>query len=116
MKYTILILILIIANFKGHSQREYIGFCKTDTIFKVVDLHKYVGQDITLIGEPRNSKIPTLNGVDIQNEFVEGKRIEATGILIETVINENNVDRFSANRGPGTFYHLKNEKIKKLKN
>ena len=44
------------------------------------------------------------------------EEIKATGILIETVVKEKDVDRFSANRGAGTFYHLKNEKIRKLKN
>ncbi len=116
MKYAILILISATAYIKGYSQTEYIGICKMDTIYEVTDLHKYVGQDVTLIGEVRNSKIPTLNGVDIQDESVRGKRIIVTGVLIETVVKEKDVDPFSANRGAGTFYNLKNEKIRKLKN
>ena len=116
MKYAILILISVLVYLKGYSQTEYIGTGKTDTIYKVADLHKFVGQEVTIIGAVRNSKIPLLNGVDIQNENVRGKRIKASGILIETVVKEKDVDRFSANRGAGTFYHLKNEKIRKLKN
>ncbi len=116
IKYAILILISVLACISGYSQTEYIGLCKTDTIYNILDIHKYVGQEITLIGEVRNSKIPTLNGVDIQDEKTRGKRIKATGILIKTVVKEKDVDRFSANRGAGTFYHLKNEKIRELKN
>lgn len=114
MKYAILILTSTLFYINGYSQTEYIGICKTDTIYNVTDLQKYVGQDITLIGEVRNSKIPTLNGVDIQAENIRGKRIIATGILIKTVLTEKDVDHFSTNRGTGTFYHLKNEKTRKL--
>lgn len=114
MKYTILIFTSIIIYLNGYSQTEYIGLCKTDTIYEVSDLHKYVGHDITLIGEVRNSKTPTLNGVDIQDKSVGGKKIIATGILMEIVLKEKDIDHFSANRGTGIFYHLKNETIRRL--
>ena len=111
MKYSILLLLSIFVTLKGFSQTEYIGIGETDTIYTFTDLHKFVGQKVIIIGKVRNSKIPSLNGVDIQNEYVRGKRIKAIGILVQTVVEEKDVNTFVANRGSGTFYHLKNEKI-----
>lgn len=114
MKYAILILILVSGYTKCYSQAEYIGISKKDTIYDIGDLPYFVDQEITLVGKIRNSKKLTLHGVDIQDESTRGKRIKVTGILIESIVEEKDVDSLSANRGAGTFYSIRNENIEIL--
>ncbi len=73
------------------------------------DLEKYVNRKITIRGLVVNSKIPTIIGVDISsdNPDLRGEVAEATGVLIKLVVSKDEVDKTSANRGPGVFYKLR---------
>ena len=92
------------------SNAEWKKFLEVDQIVitesNINDLENYVGQIITIKGIVENSKIPSLLGVDIENDDsnLEGKMVKATGVLKRTIITE--VDPYSANRGIGTFYRL----------
>lgn len=72
------------------------------------EIDQYVGQLITITGIVSNTKIPQLLGVDIASDDpdVRGLYASATGVLEKTVVTENEVDPYSANRGAGTFYRL----------
>ncbi len=73
------------------------------------DLEKYVNQIITIRGLVVNSKIPTIIGVDVSsdNPDLRGEVAKATGVLIKLVVNKDEVDKTSTNRGPGVFYRLR---------
>jgi hypothetical protein len=76
------------------------------------DLEKYIGKVITIKGVVTNSKVPMIIGVDVSsdNPDLRGQLAQATGVLIKIVVDEKDVDQFSANRGAGTFYRLKDVK------
>jgi hypothetical protein len=76
------------------------------------DLEKYVNRIITIRGLVVNSKIPTIIGVDVSsdNPDLRGEVAEATGVLIKLVVSNEEVDKTSANRGPGVFYKLRDLK------
>ncbi len=78
------------------------------------NLDQYVGELVTLKGEVSNSKITTILGVDVEGEGVRGKQAIATGILEKTEVKEEDVDIYSANRGAGTFYLLRNPETKRI--
>lgn len=73
------------------------------------ELANYVGKIVTIKGIVSNTKIPTIIGVDISSDDpdLRGKTAKATGILVKWVVNSENIDVLSQNRGIGTFYRLK---------
>lgn len=76
------------------------------------ELDEHVGQLVTIRGVVRNSKIPTIIGVDVRSfdPDLRGQQAEATGILQRhEVTSEDLAEVNYANRGPGVFYRLKDE-------
>ncbi len=79
------------------------------------DLDAYVGKLIILKGMIANSRIPTISGVDVNSDDpdLRGEIGEATGILEKWTVTEDELNQaikekgMFANRGPGTFYRLK---------
>ena len=82
---------------------------KLDTLTSNVNLDNYVNKLITIKGEISNTKIPQIIGIDVScmESECRGEIGIATGILIKIVILEKDVDPYSANRGAGTYYKLK---------
>jgi len=73
------------------------------------ELPNYIEKLITIKGEVSNTKIPQILGVDIVSDDpdLRGKKAMATGILESWTVKEEDIDPYSANRGAGTFYRLK---------
>lgn len=85
---------------------------------KVTDQSKldlYIGKIITIRGMVTNTKIPTILGVDVRSDYpdLRDEVGEATGVLIKWTVTKDELDKAIkekkefANRGPGTFYRLK---------
>ena len=110
--FKLLILSILISSCSSNnSTTEYIKILVT----KKEGLDNVVGKIITIKGEIKNTKIPTIIGVDISTKDaykkfgdLKGKTGTASGILIKNVIKDAN--RYSTNRGNGTFYRLINPK------
>jgi len=84
-------------------------------ITRADQLDAAVGALVTLQGPFVSSKIPTLLGVDVDGQALDAgvAAATATGILRKTVVTKAQLEEElrraggpSANRGPGTFYHL----------
>ena len=92
------------------SNSDWKKFLEVDVIVitetNIKDLDSYVGKTITIKGIVKNSKVPTLLGIDIEkdNDNLDGKMVKATGILKKNIVTK--ADPYSANRGVGTFYRL----------
>jgi hypothetical protein len=79
------------------------------------DLDLFIGKVITIRGKVTNTKIPTIIGVDVRSEDpdLRGFIAEATGILNKWTVTKNELEKtinekgMIPNRGPGTFYRLK---------
>ena len=86
----------------------------------VKDLCPFVGQMIVVRGRVTNTRCPYVNGIDVWELYAHrGKIVEATGLLkSRTVTREDIRNREKelggpyANRGPGTFFSLKNVRYK----
>jgi hypothetical protein len=105
--------ILSLFLFTSCSVQEKSGTDQKATIVKkAADLDKHVGKLITIKGEVTNTKIPQILGVDVASDSpdLRGKMATATGVLEKTVVLEKDVDKYTANRGAGTFYRLKDPK------
>ena len=89
---------------------------KTEIIESNEQLDKYVGKEITIKGPVSNTKIPSIMGIDIVSDDpdLRGQLGVATGNLHKKTITEDEVDKYSANRGAGTFYVLKDRKTNGL--
>lgn len=82
------------------------------------NLSSYSGQQVILRGVVKNTRIAELLGVDVESEDpdLRGELAEAEGILEETVITEEDLQKkmdeigIFANRGSGVFYRLVDEK------
>lgn len=81
-------------------------------------LDAHVGELVTVRGEVTNTKWPTILGVDIASDDpdLRGRQGEATGILERYVVTQEELEALTAemggpfqNRGPGTFYRLRDE-------
>jgi hypothetical protein len=86
--------------------------CRSQTVPVIADksdLDAYIGKIITIKGIVSNTKIPSIIGVDISSDDpdLRGKAAKATGILIKWTVKAEDVDKYSQNRGSGTFYRLK---------
>lgn len=77
-------------------------------ITKSVDLEPYVGKEITIKGLVTNTKIPTINGVDVSSyqPDMRNQHAEAKGILEKWVVKPSKNDSEVTRRGPGTYYRL----------
>ena len=101
--------LFILLLFAGYCNSQEVRFDeKTEIIESSEQLDKYVGKSITIKGAVTNTKIPTIMGIDIlsDNPNLRGKLGVATGILQKTVLTEDEIDKYAANRGAGTFYKL----------
>jgi len=107
MKIFIITLIVLFNWNINYSQVDNTGVIRTDTITSKDSLDKYVEKIITIKGKITNTKIPTIIEVDVScqnaNEL-KNKTVIATGVLIKTVVKK--VDKYTQNRGVGTFYRL----------
>jgi hypothetical protein len=112
MTKTKLVIYLIFIHSVGFSQLNSNNenqTIKTDTLTSKMNLDNYVNKLITIKGEISNTKIPQIIGIDVScmESECRGEIGIATGILIKIVILEKDVDPYSANRGAGTYYRLK---------
>ena len=107
-----LFVLFIFANYC--NSQEVLFNEKTEIIESTKQLDKYVGKLITIKGTVTNTKIPTIMGIDIYSDDpdLRGQLGIATGILQKTVFTEDEIDKYSANRGAGTFYNLKDPNAK----
>ena len=73
------------------------------------ELDRYVGQVITLKGMVTKSKVATIYGVDVKSAKpnLRGRMATATGLLEKRTIKPKDANRYSAGRGPGVYYRLK---------
>jgi len=79
------------------------------------DLDLYLGKVITIRGKVTNTKIPTIIGVDVRSDApdLRGDIGEATGTLRKWTVTQEELEQtikeegMIPNRGPGTFYRLK---------
>lgn len=108
-KITLSLIISVLLFISCSAQKDSTNNKEIITVENNEDLEKYVGELITIKGEVTNTKIPTLIGVDISSDSpdLRGKIGIATGILEKRVVLEDDVDIYSANRGAGTFYRLR---------
>jgi len=107
--------LLVLFIFANYSNSQEVRFDeKTEFIESTKQLDKYVGKLITIKGTVTNTKIPTIMGIDILSDDpdLRGQLGIATGILQKTVFTEDKIDKYSANRGAGTFYNLKDPNAK----
>jgi hypothetical protein len=81
-------------------------------------LDAHVGEVVTVRGKVTNTKVPTILGADVAlgDPDLRSRRGEATGILERYVVTQEELDALTAemggpfqNRGPGTFYRLRDE-------
>ena len=103
--------LFILYIFAGYCNSQEVRFdAKIEIIESSEQLDKYVGKSITIKGAVTNTKIPTIMGIDILSDDpnLRGKLGVATGILQKTVFTEDEIDKYAANRGAGTFYKLMN--------
>ena len=73
------------------------------------ELSKHIGEEVTLVGEVSNSKMPQILGVDVKsdNPDLRGKMAEAHGTLERYEVTKAQADAADfANRGHGVFYRL----------
>ncbi len=106
----ILLIVAVLPLIAGCGASEKAGEGeKAIIVMNESDLPKYAGILIKIKGEVYNTKIPQIIGVDIESEDpdLRGKKAMATGMLEKWVVEEKDVDPYSANRGAGTFYRLK---------
>lgn len=98
-----------------HKDSESLPTSKLSTTIPLVspksgdDLEQFVGKLITIRGKVSNTKIPQIEGIDVDIEALflnEEDVCFAIGILTKTVVKPEDVDNRIANRGAGTFYSL----------
>jgi len=66
-----------------------------------------IGRWVRLEGLVTTAKQPDIAGVDVDaDRDLGGHPGSAEGILIRSIVRENEVDPFSQTRGAGTFYYL----------
>lgn len=109
MKYKLHIALWLLPVFVGSYPCERMAMNEKEIIVtKHENLEQYVTQIITVRGLVTNTKIPTIIGVDVasDNPDLRGQYAEATGKLIKLIIREEEIDKYSTNRGAGIFYRL----------
>ena len=109
MKPQFLSIIIILFLLGCSTSKKSAAVDKEDiTLTDASELDKYVGKEICIVGEVSNTKIPQILGVDVvsENPDLRGSKGMACGVLVKWIVEESEVDPYTANRGAGTFYQI----------
>lgn len=112
------ILLLFIANFLSGCASRYVDPLSRPLVDTPEAVVRFEGQNVRLVGEVSNTKIPQILGVDVSSDSpdLRGMRAEAYGVLKSFVVTEEEaraLDRqMVAHRGAGTFWILYDPKTK----